>query len=161
MNTAPGEHVHLGRRREPRRSDPGARVGTQIHLLPRITTQKLLGHFWAKLLATPQKAPSFFDTSHYGCSLRNHSPRPGPTDGCYSDCSQLGLSRDLHWVVPPVQGPVPPTTRAYRNLGEDVQKKREYGQVELDTMAAEALAQVLRHGEDARGQAYRHEEPAK
>ena len=72
-----------------------------------------------------------------------------------------GLSRDLHWVVPPFQGPIPPTKHVYRNLGEDVQKKREHGQVEADTMAAEALAQVLRHGDDARGQVHWHEEPPK
>lgn len=64
-------------------------------------------------------------------------------------------------MVPPFQGLVPPTARAHRNLGEDVQKKREHGQVEADAMATEALAQVLRHRNYARGQVHWSEEPAK
>lgn len=63
-------------------------------------------------------------------------------------------------MVPPFQSPAPPTMTAHRNLGEDVQKKREHRQVEADTMAAEALAQVLWHRNYSRGQVHWCEEPA-
>lgn len=145
----PGEHVHLGEGRT-RRSGPA----------PSATSRPAPG-----LGAAPQRLP------HIRTAWPSQaSPTwPGPQEPVTPAPRRWVLR--LPPLVPPLQGlpgpgsgtapsQGPPASGAHRDLGEDVQKQREHGQVEADAAAAEALAQVLRHRDDARGQVHGREEPA-
>ncbi len=52
------------------------------------------------------------------------------------------------------------TKGTYRDLGEDVEEQGEAGEVEVDPLAAEALPEVLGHGEHLGRHVHGKEQPA-